>query len=162
MTKRNCVFTGQESNDKDSVIPRHVTKDPHNWTSTVPTTTDYKQQRSNKPPTELEIKAVETFFKLESHRLYVEFYERELSKIQEEINKTFVSKPVEKPKNEGKRASKKKDKEIEMSKTLAMMQSTEVGQQAIANAKLNSLLNPIAGVEEINIVNNIKKGLWDE
>jgi glutamyl/glutaminyl-tRNA synthetase len=190
MTKRTCVFTGLESNDKDSVIPRHLSKDPHNWTSTVPTTTSYKEQRKDRLPTELEIQAADAFYQIETLKTKLEFYENRLAQIQDEINSTFVPFPVEKPKNEGKRAAKKKDKEIEIAekqKDIQNMESKFIEEMrkkagelttaayfeegssglALTNSKPDYIdyNGKMPDIKKITVIRNPKnniKGLWDE
>ena len=187
MTKRACIFTGKESNDKDSVIPRHLSKDPHNWTSQVPTTTEYKEQRKDRQPTDLEIQAADAFYQIESLKIKLEFYEDRLVQIQDEINSTFVPIPVEKPKNEGKRAAKKKDKEIEIAekqKDIQNMESKFIEEMRKKAGELptatyfdegDSILaltdskpdyidynGKMPDIKKITVIRNPKAGLWDE
>lgn len=150
MTKRKCVYTGQDSNEKDSVIPRHLIKDEHNWSVHVPTTTDYKQQKINRYPTELEIQAAETFYMLEISRLKVEFYENKLAQIQEEINKNYTYNRIEKPKNEGKKAEKRKSKEIQIAEKQKEIQILEKDLDKILQDKIEQ------GYEAV------KENLWED
>jgi hypothetical protein len=164
MTKRKCVYTGQDSNDKDSVIPRHFIKDEHNWSVYVPTTSDYKQQKIDRQPTDLEMQAVETFHLLEMARLKVEFYETQLANIQSQINKTYKPKPIQKPKNEGKNADKKKQKQIKIAEKEKDIQGLENRFQEIIHQKITNLSGATVepkGNEEILILVD-DKGLWDE
>lgn len=156
MNKRKCVYTGQESNDKDSVIPRHLLKDSHNWASSVPTTTDYKNNKIDRLPTELEIQAAEVFYMLEISKLRVEFYESQLNKIQEEINKAYKPKEtsVEKPlQNESKRSLKKKEKQIAIAEVDKEIQNIEKNLNAHLHEKMEERLTEML---------NQNKGLWDE
>jgi hypothetical protein len=163
MTKRKCVYTGQDSNDKDSVIPRHLIKDEHNWSVYVPTTSDYKQQKINRQPSELEIQAVETFYLLEMAKLKVEFYESQLAKIQDQINKDYRPLPIQKPKNEGKNAEKKKQKQIEIAEKEKSIQDLELNLHEIVNNKLLSLSASVVESEsEVSIPSIDDKGIWDE
>lgn len=163
MTRRKCVYTGQDSNDKDSVIPRHLIKDEHNWSVYVPTTSDYKQQKIDRQPTELEMQAVETFHLLEMAKLKVEFYEAQLVNIQSQINKTFKPKPVQKPKNEGKNADKRKQKQIEIAEKEKNIQDLELNLHEIINKKLlNSNTSVVESQNEATVTVLENKGIWDE
>jgi hypothetical protein len=163
MTKRKCVYTGQDSNDKDSVIPRHLIKDEHNWSVYVPTTSDYKQQKINRQPSELEIQAVETFYLLEMAKLKVEFYESQLAKIQDQINKEYEPLPVQKPKNQGKNAEKKKQKQIEIAEKEKNIQHLELNLHEIVNKKiLNLSTSVVESKNEATIALLENKGIWDE
>ena len=163
MTRRKCVYTGQDSNDKDSVIPRHLIKDEHNWSVYVPTTSDYKQQKIDRQPTELEMQAVETFHLLEMAKLKVEFYEAQLANIQNQISKTYKPKPIEKPKNEGKNADKKKQKQIEIAEKEKNIQNLELNLHEIINKKLLNLdISVVESEKEAPIALTDDKGIWDE
>jgi hypothetical protein len=157
MTKRNCIFTGQESDTKDKVIPRHRAHDPHSWTDEVPTTSSYKEFRKDRPPTDLELKAVETFYTIELLELNLISNKAKLSDIQAEINKTFVAKPVLKPKNEGKRAAKKKDKEIQVAKIEKDLQTMDI----ILKGKMEEKIQLLESAVKVS-TNEEQGGLWDE
>jgi hypothetical protein len=173
MSKRKCIFTGNDSDDKDSVLPRHLSKDQHNWASQVPTTTSYKEKRKDRSPTDLEIQAADAFYQIELLKTKLEFYEFRLSQIQSEINSAFVSEPIIKPKNEGKRAAKKKEKEIEIAEKQKDIQNMESKFREAINQKIISetvkipdgtilALTDLKPDPKINTVIKNPKGLWDE
>lgn len=143
MAKRNCIYTGLTADEKDSLIPRDIIKDQHNWTSGVPCCAEYKAYKRIRKPNELEIQAVETFYLLELARTKVELYESILADIQVKINSTVKLKPV--VKNTGKTAAIKKEKQIAIAEKEFDLQKLET----VLDTKVASML------EE-------SKGLWDE
>lgn len=110
MSKRKCVYTNNESDCLDKVIPSEET---HNWTLKVPCSTIYKESKGNDLPTDLEMEIHETFYMLELYRVKVKYLEAKLLKLQEE-NKGS-RKPIKKTGAAKKNREKIKDNQIEAS-----------------------------------------------
>ena len=106
----------------------------------------------------------------------LQFYEDRLVQIQSEINSTFVPIPVEKPKNEGKRAAKKKDREIEIAekqKDIQNMESKFIEEMRKKAGELPTAAyfdeaayldygSNIPDIKKNTVIRNTKAGLWDE
>jgi predicted metal-dependent phosphoesterase TrpH len=98
-TKRKCIFTNKEANDK-----LVVGKDDHNWARGVPCNRDYKELRKGEVLSEDEMDLIALFYLIESHQLRLDNLRLEMEKIQ---RKLLVKMPfLEKEKNN-------KNKEIE-------------------------------------------------
>jgi HSP20 family molecular chaperone IbpA len=96
MGPRKCIYTGEEANSKEGVMPR----DPntlHNWVNKAPTSAAYQQKKQGRLPTDLEMEANRIFYLLELARLDVAYLEAKLretqakitGKKQEEIEKAY-------------------------------------------------------------------------
>ena len=81
-TRRKCVFTGKEGNDK-----LEIGKDSHNWAKGVPCNRDYRDLRKGEVLSEDEMDAVSLFYLIESHQLRLDNLKLELEKIQKKILK---------------------------------------------------------------------------
>ena len=146
--RRKCIYTGLDSDEKDSVIPRDIIVDQHNWSGGVPVSASYKQHKKNRLPTSLEMEAVETFYLLEMARLKVEVYSKQLAEIQAKINSTVKLKPV--LKNQGHNAAVRKEKQIKAA----------IGELKVKNME-SALEDKIKQmVEEKGYTEPV--GLWDE
>jgi hypothetical protein len=98
MTIRKCVYTGGEAKSKDSVLPKKVLgEESHNWTLHVPCNTDYKAQKGDKLPTELELQAHELFHLVELSKLRTSYYEAKLAEVQAKILEAFAVPDPAKP-----------------------------------------------------------------
>jgi predicted nuclease with TOPRIM domain len=83
MERRKCIYTGQEANYTDSVIPKRNDEARHNWANKVPANSNY--QKSNRLPTDLEMEASRLFYMLEMAKNEVNYLELKLQEVQEKI-----------------------------------------------------------------------------
>ena len=84
MGPRKCIYTGEEANSKEGVMPR----DPntlHNWVNRAPTSAAYQQKKQGRLPNDLEMEANRVFYLLELARLDVAYLEAKLIEIQAKI-----------------------------------------------------------------------------
>lgn len=82
MSRRKCIFTGEESNYKLTI--EH--EDHHNWAKSVPTTKEYYEAwLKDRPLNELELRQVELFFQLEMCKIKQSTLEKRMEKIREQI-----------------------------------------------------------------------------
>jgi len=139
MDVRKCIYTGKNAESKDNVIPKKILeKEIHNWANKAPVNTEYKNDKQDRLPTELEMEANEIFHRLELAKLRVSYYEAKLLEIQGNISD--LTKPIsKKPK---KIKISKKDKQIET---------------AIIQKEVIEISDSIA--EEV--LNKRKDSLWD-
>lgn len=79
MTKRKCIFTGQESN-----FLAQLGDDKHNWAKRVPCTREWWEANKDRHLTPNEFKLVELFFEQEVALLKVDNIEAEMEKIRNE------------------------------------------------------------------------------
>ena len=84
MGPRKCIYTGKEAGSKDNVLPKEGDT-IHNWANKAPVNAEYKQEKQDRTPTELEMEANRIFHLLELARLDVAFYEAKLKEIQAKI-----------------------------------------------------------------------------
>ena len=110
MYSRKCVYTGEKASCRDKVIPHNGGDIDHNWSNTVPCSRDYKDRKSNKMPTELEMKISRAFYELELSKKEVEFWQAEHDRLKGELETELKVEPPKKKKN----TMTKKDKEIEL------------------------------------------------
>jgi hypothetical protein len=80
---RKCAYTGKDAESKDSVIPKKkLEQEIHNWTKEVPVCNEYKNEKTDRMPTDLEMDIQETFYLLELARMRVLYLENKLEKLQ--------------------------------------------------------------------------------
>lgn len=106
------MYTGNKAERKDAVIPKKFiqgTDEVHNWANNIPISVEYQIVKQNRLPNELELKAQELFFKIESIKLRLFCYEEELRQVQEKIKETMPKVEIPKP-----NPSKKLEKEFKM------------------------------------------------
>jgi len=130
---RKCVYTGVEAEAKETVLPKKALEqgEKHNWASYVPVSLRYKEFKKDRPPTDLEFSAYETFFMLEMARMNVLCLEEKLAKTQAQIRKTLpeVNKRV---------VSRKKEKEIKQAvQEKKAVQASDKGMKEILDKKKN-------------------------
>lgn len=78
MTKRKCIFTGQESN-----FLAQLGDDKHNWAKRVPCTREWWEANKDRHLTPNEFKLVELFFEQEVALLKVNNIEAEMQRIRD-------------------------------------------------------------------------------
>lgn len=83
MERRKCIYTGQEANYTDSVVPKRNDEARHNWANKVPANSNY--QKNNRLPTDLEMEASRLFYMLEMAKNEVNYLELKLQEVQEKI-----------------------------------------------------------------------------
>jgi hypothetical protein len=82
MSKRKCIFTGQDSDFKLNIEQ----EDQHNWAKSVPTTKKYYEAwLKDRPLNELELRQVELFFQLEINKIKQSSLERRMENIRKQI-----------------------------------------------------------------------------
>ena len=116
MSKRNCAYSGKESECTDKVMPSDLSgSESHNWTNTLPSSREYKDSKAGSLPTDMEAEIHETFYLLELARWKVKFLENKLSILQRENNSR---QPVKKTGAAKKNKEKIKEKQIETAKVI--------------------------------------------
>lgn len=78
MTKRKCIFTGQES---DFLV--QIGDDKHNWAKRVPCTREWWEANKDRPLNPNEFKLVELFFEQEIARLKADNIEEQMQRIRD-------------------------------------------------------------------------------
>lgn len=105
MASRNCVYTGKKAGCTDKVIPKEGGDEVHNWTNSVPCSIEYKEFKGKRPPTEKELEACSIFYKIEMLKQELNFLEKQLHEVQQELLRSLPPKKTKKT---------QKDKEIEL------------------------------------------------
>jgi len=105
MSKRKCIYTGEDAGTTDHVIPKHQDENTlHSWANKAPVNLEYKNtKKKNRLPTDLEMEANRLFHLLELAKLDVTYLEARLKQVQskitgkkaEEINKAYHTKELD-------------------------------------------------------------------
>jgi hypothetical protein len=132
MSRRRCAFTGLKATTKNKVVPPEYSEEIRfNWSNSVPCSEEYSAYKQGRMPDELELKAAEFFYLMETYRLKYDYYMGELRKIQNELVKRLPPK---------KQFSNKKIKSIEKAHKLKeVLEESEKYIDETLNKEINNL-----------------------
>ena len=93
MSIRKCIYTGKEADSKDNVVPKkELGEELHNWTNKAPVSREYKEDKQDRMPTELEYELNKLFYKLEMAKMDVLYYSKKIEEAQRELRNKFEKK----------------------------------------------------------------------